>query len=118
MYASAILGLYNSHSEYIAIPVKNFPALPVGSEVELDLGEEIWFENGRIEEYTVDNKNGLMIKLAFPNLDNDDTFLDDERWNAIAKHCVEDGKTLVDFVYPHIIDYGAQFFSPEQSTST
>jgi hypothetical protein len=82
----------------------NFPILPVGSRVSLDLDPEIAFEFS-IKEYMVCNIYGLSVNLEFEAK----AAVRGETWDRLEKISLtakEAGGQLTERYYPHVVDFG------------
>ncbi|MDB5238147.1 MAG: hypothetical protein JWM46_417 [Candidatus Kaiserbacteria bacterium] len=110
MINHALLLIPNSATEFLAIPVTNFPILPVGSDVSIYLTETVFLEDARIVEYSVSSTRGVEIELNMRSRNSNWTDYDiDKRWKAIAAVCVEDRGHLVDLIYPAVIDFNVKY---------
>jgi len=110
MLPHAMLTVRNSTGEAIAIPVINFPILPVGSDIFLYLLNNICFEGATLEWYAIDNQYGVQINVDIAIDESPDSReIQDKDWNELAKLCVEDPNKNYIWIYPHTIDYGIKF---------
>ncbi len=114
MLPHAILALRNPNGggEAVAIPVTNFPVLPIGSGIYLYLTNEVLFENYIIQSYDVDNKVGVVCDIV-PRFDGE-TFdeFNEREWKKLEALGVKDTLSHFHLVYPQVIDFGIRFPLP------
>lgn len=120
MLLKAALYIENSHLHTIVVPVKNFPILPLGSVVNIRIPNGgLWWDGGRIKNYTVDPLRGVHISLAALGSRESDVYSGynkaylDAQWDMFALICVKDTNNFVHFVYSHELDFGATFPLPK-----
>ncbi len=108
MLGNAILRLSTANgNKVIAIPVINFPILPIGTLVTAYLSAEIFFEDAVIQEYRLDTRYGVIVSLNLaPGLE---ITVGNEIWKDISNICVEDPEKQFDLIYPKTIDFGATY---------
>ena len=110
----AVLILGNSTGQFIAIPVANFPLLPIGSNVSVYISEKVWFEGVPITKYTTTNRLGteIDVDLRGPHgdLTNDEAL--DSLWARIAEVCIRDLTEHVDWLFPHVIAFDIKYPVP------
>jgi hypothetical protein len=114
MLQHAVLIIADSENKSIGIPVTNFPVLPIGSQVDVYISDDVWFETGIITAYRANNKYGTEINIDLRGLypeDVDDETLD-RMWNSIAKVCVLETENIYELIYPRAIDFEIEFPLP------
>lgn len=102
MVRTAVLCIENEIGEWIAIPVTNFPLVPVGTSIQLYIADDVFFESAVVSDYELNNRNGLQI-----NID-----LGEELPDVLAglqNLCVKDKNGDSDYYYPKVIDFGVQY---------
>lgn len=104
MIPHAVLCLVNGNGQYFAVPVTNFPIVPIGSEVSFWINERVFFEVVMIERYVVDSRYGVQIDLEYDNEGRHD-----RAFGELQKLCIKDKNGSCEFVYPGNVDFGAKY---------
>ncbi len=114
MLHHAMLAIENSNTgEWLAIPVIDFPVIPVGAEISIWLNDDRCFDFGKILRYSTGNKYGVQVDIELlaackePPSDEQK----DAAWTKIMDLCVTD-RHLFDYVYPKTLDYGCKYILP------
>ncbi len=107
MRPNVMILVENSKQEYIHIPARNFPILPVGSVVDLYFDEKNAGPYGAIEMmpisfYSASTKEGIQVFLKWK--DDEQAEFHDKYWDAVGALCVKDKKNNR-LLYPKIKDF-------------
>jgi len=95
---------------HIAVPVTNFPVLPVGSKIYLYFDDKAHIESGEITAYSANSKRGTEIDIE---IDAENLERAAKIWSSIAKICVRDTNGLCTYLYPRSIDFNKVYLLKE-----
>lgn len=85
-----------------SVNVQNFPLLPIGSSVTLDLGKYV-FESLEIESYHTSNTYGTLI---FCKIDANNPPPGAPTRKQLKEICKQDSNLSHEYLFPTVIDFG------------